>query len=661
MGFLNPLWLVGMFSASIPLIIHLIGRRREGRVDFSSLRLLREVDRRRNLWLRLKRILLLAIRMAICAGIFLILARPVVNIKYGGFTHAPTGACFLIDDSPSMEADNGKVFLTAKEKILEILEKFDERDEIHVLTTSGRVELGPSNDLSMIKDFIRNLKTSHRIANLQLTFERAKLLLADSKKINKVMYLISDLQAINFCGLEGTDLKNLVLVDVGKQVENVGITDVVSEGLFSPEGSSRLRIALTNFSSRRTTRHIGVWLDGEKLQVTQVELPPNSDIAIELDISVETPGFHSGYVKVVEDDELLFDNLRYFTLQVPAEIPVLIISDNISEGAYLKKALRPKPEIFTPFVPDLISAREILRKDVLSYKVIALNNVRNLDFGQLKIFQKYLEDGGKVCIFLGDRIDVDFYNMAILSEFQAHINPLVQISHPNFVSINKIELTHPIFSAFREKRFGDLSLSRFFGYYPLETLPGQTLAWFGNGKPAVVEAPEKGVIFTSSLGQSDITKRAIFVPLMHRLFHYLAKKQEVPEGVLVGEKFKMETPEPLRSITCVTPEGENIRTIPKLLKDETVIVFSETHVPGIYKIEADGKLLALFPVNIDPQESQTAKLGSQELNNIFSNYKLSTADDFQVSLGLYSYELTKLILWIVLGLVFLELLLIHRR
>jgi hypothetical protein len=146
------------------------------------------------------------------------------------------------------------------------------------------------------------------------------------------------------------------------------------------------------------------------------------------------------------------------------------------------------------------------------------------------------------------------------------------------------------------------------------------------------------------------------------LFYYLAKKQETPEAILIGEKLMMGIPQSFRNVRCVTPQGERIRIIPRLVGGETVITFGDTDEPGIYTVEADGRSLALFPVNIHPEESRTVKVSAEQLESIFGpHHRLSSADNVVSEMGFHSYELTKSILWIVLGLTFLELLLVHRR
>jgi hypothetical protein len=346
---------------------------------------------------------------------------------------------------------------------------------------------------------------------------------------------------------------------------------------------------------------------------------------------------------------------------VPLEIRVLVVSGTSAEGLYLDKALRPAEDVFTPFRVDLVQPHRMLTRDILSYAVVALNDVKDLDFGELKMLEKYFEAGGRAFILLGEKADVDFYNRVILPEFQIHARPLVEISSPGFVTIGRVETSHPVLSIFRESRWGDFSTVKFFSYHPLEGLSSQGLAWFTNGQLALAEAPERGIVFAGSPGTSDITKRAVFVPLIHRLFHYLARREEVPTGISTGERFRMSTGKSLRTVKCVTPEGTQIRVVPKVVGGETVITLSDTKQRGIYEVEGDQKALALFPANTDPEESLVAQVNSETLQSLFGAQSLAGTDVIDGQMGLGRYELTKLILWVLLGLVILELLVIHRR
>ena len=72
MTFLNPLVLLGLAAAAIPIVVHLFNFRRPKTVDFSSLRFLREVERQSMRRVRIRQWLLLALRTL--AILFLVLA-----------------------------------------------------------------------------------------------------------------------------------------------------------------------------------------------------------------------------------------------------------------------------------------------------------------------------------------------------------------------------------------------------------------------------------------------------------------------------------------------------------------------------------------------------------------------------------------------------------
>ena len=67
MEFLNPLFLIGLLSAAVPLIIHLSRSRRTKKIRFSTTRFLTDQFLRSYRMSRLKELLLLASRMATMA------------------------------------------------------------------------------------------------------------------------------------------------------------------------------------------------------------------------------------------------------------------------------------------------------------------------------------------------------------------------------------------------------------------------------------------------------------------------------------------------------------------------------------------------------------------------------------------------------------------
>ncbi|HEU5058426.1 MAG TPA: BatA domain-containing protein, partial [Kofleriaceae bacterium] len=66
MEFLAPLMLVGLVGVALPIVIHLIGRRRARRVKFAAVDFLLGSDRKVKRKLRLREILLLLARVLAC-------------------------------------------------------------------------------------------------------------------------------------------------------------------------------------------------------------------------------------------------------------------------------------------------------------------------------------------------------------------------------------------------------------------------------------------------------------------------------------------------------------------------------------------------------------------------------------------------------------------
>ena len=76
MGFLAPLFLVGLAALAIPVLIHLIQRERKRVVEFPSLMFLRKIPYQSVRRRRIRDWLLLAMRLAALALIVLAFARP---------------------------------------------------------------------------------------------------------------------------------------------------------------------------------------------------------------------------------------------------------------------------------------------------------------------------------------------------------------------------------------------------------------------------------------------------------------------------------------------------------------------------------------------------------------------------------------------------------
>src|SRR5947209_1935034 len=98
--FLSPLFLAGLLSAAIPLVIHLSRSRRTKTMKFSTTRFFTDQFLRSYRMSRLKELLLLLCRMALCALLALALARPLVTPRGQPYlTRGSRSVVLVLDNS----------------------------------------------------------------------------------------------------------------------------------------------------------------------------------------------------------------------------------------------------------------------------------------------------------------------------------------------------------------------------------------------------------------------------------------------------------------------------------------------------------------------------------------------------------------------------------
>ncbi|MFM8890945.1 MAG: BatA domain-containing protein, partial [Planctomycetia bacterium] len=103
LSLLTPMLLGGTALVLVPLVLHMMMRRKPVKLDFPALRFLRQravANRRR---LRLQHLLLLLLRMAAVALLAVALSRPVLRgAGWLADSEAPVAAAFIFDTAPRM-------------------------------------------------------------------------------------------------------------------------------------------------------------------------------------------------------------------------------------------------------------------------------------------------------------------------------------------------------------------------------------------------------------------------------------------------------------------------------------------------------------------------------------------------------------------------------
>ena len=268
MTFLNALMLFGLVAVAVPVIIHLLHRRRVSTVDFSSVIFIRDHHLQRSRALRLRELLLLLLRTLIVLLLVLAFARPVVEglagALMGGSLAQRTAFAIVLDNSYSMGAGRyGDTPFTAAraeaERIIDTMRQGDEGLLILTAAPPGVFPAVPTDRMETLRARLSETEVSERPGDVAGALRLARQKLAGTVSANKGIYLLSDLQRSDWgsvaeseamASAESPAALYLYAYKAGNVV-NAGIDAVsVSEGLLIRNQPEQFVATFTDWTER---------------------------------------------------------------------------------------------------------------------------------------------------------------------------------------------------------------------------------------------------------------------------------------------------------------------------------------------------------------------------------------------------------------------------
>jgi len=326
MGFLAPLLLTLGVAVSVPLILHLLQREQGPRVIFPAMRYLQRAERENARRIRLRQILLMALRLGLIILLVLAAARPF--LRSGGTDHEPTAVAIILDNSPSTGLIVGeeRVLDQLKARALETLSRARPEDRFWVLRAGApwepAVMSGPREAISRVEA----TEVSAGSADLISTIERARALLATGAEGRPAeIHLLTDLQANSFAGSKGNTGAGptegpplLIWGPTGPPPANLGITRLEIGGGIPPRIGERSTLSLhLEGESERDTVSARLVIGDRVVATSRARIGE----AVPLPLPSRQGGIVQGYVEI-EPDDLRADDLRYFVYE-PEEPPVV--------------------------------------------------------------------------------------------------------------------------------------------------------------------------------------------------------------------------------------------------------------------------------------------------------------------------------------------------
>jgi len=686
MGFLNNVLLIFGAFALVPILIHLLNRQRVKLVYFSSLKYLKNLQKTRMRRLRIRQLLLLLLRMLIILLIVAAFARPALK---SGFTAglgsaAKTSAIVMIDNSLSMSAETreGSLFDIGKTFALDLMPVLSDGDELLLALFNEELQpvtAGFSLDISRASESIHRSQQSYSSTDATNSLTGALEFYDRSSNLNRELYVISDFSEAGWQNLSGgafttelPELRTYIVQVSDADPDNIKVSSIdFGRQLIYPGRPVEAVVTLSNDVPKRNPGVLtSLFIDGTRVSQADCDLPASSNSTVSFTHTFSEAGLHDGYVEL-PDDDIMADNMRYFTVSIPAKVRVLIVGETEKDNTYLKLALRPEEESPTQIEFKSIGLVSVSAEDFFEYDCVVLNGLEFISESLFSTIDNFAASGGRLLCFLPPDGDMKFYGSRITAKrFSTDIIGPAEISDGAYYALERLDTSHPIFSRYRDIDEDKLPSINFQKIVKLrESSDTQVLGWFSSGTPAILETEwgqGSAVLFASclSLESSDFVRHPLFVTFVNRSLEYLsADMTRISEQFTVGDVITRRVPDlrPGEKLELLSPDGSRRLLTPTMAGKSALLTIDETDLPGIYGIALEDSLVDKIAVNSPTTETVQRYLAPDKISAQVKSLNpsiLSVNDDAPVERireDRHGREIWKPFLFIALGLLALEM------
>ncbi len=463
MPFIHPaIFFGGAAAASVPVVIHLLNRRRFKVVDWAAMRFLLESVRRNRRRVRIEELILLALR---CLAIFLLAMAVGRLIGCAGAQAVPvlaqrgqTDHVFVLDDSVSMGQKLGDTtaFDLAAGELAEIIDKLPRSDRVAVLLTSRPEDSGPMATLQSVSKIVspdgwlKSLRPSDTAGGLRRTLRAGGKLFTPASV--KHLYVLGDFRRVDYEPGRVEEIRRemkalrdegvvLRLLSYGASprdnltIEGVQVLDKVALASVPVRVQLRVRNNGSEPAENVTVRFSTPAYEtaGAKLPVRTIRsIEPGEEKIVQVGYAFPDPG--AGVIEGrLKSDSLPGDNVVRLALEVRQARKILIIDGepDVSDPAntesfFLLIGLDPNGNRSYGNAVDVVSYKRMADVNFHTYDAVILANVGafprtkddrgELGYGSLDQLAGYVRGGGGLAIFTGDQLNPTFYNGPFYAE-----------------------------------------------------------------------------------------------------------------------------------------------------------------------------------------------------------------------------------------------------
>ncbi len=704
--FLNTAFLFTAFAALLPLIIHMISRRRVDAIDFSSIRFLKQLERKKMRRVRIRQILLLIIRSLILLFVALAIARPTLRgaLDGGVLSHARTSVAIVIDDSSSMSrrTNGGVLFTEAVARVRAIAELLSSGDETFLLTASSPTEvvIGDGTFSPDVLDAeLSALEPTEAGTDYRRAVTAALGYLAESHNLNRELYIIGDMQRTGWESEVGSLVETSAepgspaemawervrgyLIPVTGPTGNCAVAAVRVERRYGgTRGMYGIVAEARNFGARPCDIPVRLFVDGVQVGQTGVAIDAHARASAAFSTAVDVNEWHSGWIEI-PTDVLDADNRRYFVIRPEERIEVLVVRANgAAQGGggvgapggsgrvgerddsyYIERALDPtrRGERFHPVV---LTAGALAHQEQGRFPVVVLADIDRLDGAGERWIEQHLAGGGGVLAVLGDGTDIRYWNAELLPLLAggAIIGP---VERRGGMRLAPVSAGHPLLAGlvFGDRLIDDVAVRKALrveidGADEIMEMPGVGPAMVATTPPVGGAA---ALLYTGiDPAWSDISRSGLLVPLLHRITGRLAEPAARELDCVVGGDLAVPYDASHSGAPAVLlPDGSEEPAV-RISGLRGGAVLRRADQTGIYEFTESGELHALGAVNLPDQESDLEAVVKASLAGLLDPLDMKVIEpgaglEEEILVARHGRELWRAFVYIALMLLALEM------
>lgn len=502
-SFVNLAMLAGLLTVALPVLVHLLSKRRYDVVQWGAMQFL-QLGQRTRRRIRLQDLLLLLLRMGLLACLVFALARP-----YGqGAFFARIGksvsrdVVFILDGSGSMgwKGDAQTPHAHGLQWIHRALEDLNPGDTVSLIDARARnrrLISPPTTNMSLVRRELDQIPAPTGISHLTEAILDALRILATTSNVTREVIVLTDNQALPWQldgefgllriddALSQTEVKpSIALVNLAQEKQNRTNLSVdrieLSRDITVPGFPIRFQSTIRQSGGVARQVEVSLAINGQPAPESQrlVNLLPDGEALVDFEHLFPANG-HYRITLTLPEDDLPQDDRAEAIVVVEDGVPVLLIDGaphldvTQSETFFLQSAFGASGEESRWVRSDVGKIQDLTLSRLSRYRVVFLCNVATLSEQQFADLLAYLDGGGGVVIAPGSEVRSDHWNgleVAGQPFLPARLKSIARESPRDgeLITIESLSLEHPWLQRFRKESGVDFWLSRFSSWWELE-------------------------------------------------------------------------------------------------------------------------------------------------------------------------------------------------